>query len=106
MGDMVRYDAQRNVARAQFAAGRGPRGERGRTDQDVEAGTVSADQYKHLNRDGDGATIGIEEIAGQVMRLNYGFHRLLSACVRIRLAERPNDMLAREIKSLLDKGLF
>ena len=64
------------------------------------------DSCRHLNDDNDGATIGIESIAVQVERLNYGMHRLLSALVRARLARKPGDVLALGIKALLDRGLF
>ena len=68
------------------------------------------DQYRHLNGEdsspADGVTVGIEAIAAQVVRLNYGMHRMLSALVRFRLAIRPGDALALGLKQLLDKGLF
>lgn len=69
------------------------------------------DQYRHLNDDKDeGAIIGIEEIAQQVERLNYGTHRLLSAIVRARRARRPAhhgpDELADAIEAALNRGLF
>jgi hypothetical protein len=66
------------------------------------------DQYRHLNDDaasGKGVVIGIEEIATQVVRMNYGTHRLLSALARARLAVNPDDKLGRGIRELLNRGL-
>lgn len=64
------------------------------------------DGYRHISNDkGDGITLGIEEIAPQIERLNYGMHRMLCALVRARLARRPNDELALAIKALIEKGL-
>ena len=64
------------------------------------------DSYKHLNDDGDGVVVGIEAIAEQIVKLNYGTHRLLSAIARLRLARRHDDPLALRIKALLDAGAF
>jgi hypothetical protein len=63
------------------------------------------DRYKHLSNDArDGVAIGVEAIAEQVVRLNYGFHRMLCALVRFHLARFPNSELAREVKAVLDRG--
>lgn len=65
-----------------------------------------------LNKNGDGATIGIEDIARQVVRLNFGTHRLLSAIVRERrkMAIERNrlrpDELADRIEAMLNEDLF
>lgn len=70
----------------------------------------TADTYKHLN-ESDGVLIGIEEIAKQVVKLNYGTHRMLSAIIRAR-RENPSsvyaapDELADELEALLKRGLF
>ena len=66
------------------------------------------DTYKHLN-ESDGVLTGIEEIANQVVKLNYGTHRMLSALVRARRKvgkSHERDELADEIEALLKRGLF
>jgi len=67
---------------------------------------MNFDGYKHLNDDGDGITIGIEEIAPVVEKLNYGMHRMLCALVRARLKRRPGDEMALAIRALIEKGLY
>ncbi len=67
------------------------------------------DAYKHLN-EGDGVVIDIETIAKQIVKLNYGTHRMLSAIIRAR-REKPmtyteRDELADELEVLLKRGLF
>lgn len=69
------------------------------------------DDYKHLNdRERDGVVLDIESVAEQVVHLNYGVHRLLSAIVRRRLeksrSEGREDELAVALKALLDGGLY
>jgi hypothetical protein len=66
---------------------------------------MAIDRYKHLNDGRDGAVIGIEEMAHQVCHLNYGVHRMLSAIVRIRLAEFPGDRMATQLKKLLEDDI-
>jgi hypothetical protein len=72
------------------------------------------DTYKHLN-DRDGVVIDIEDIAKQVVKMNYGVHRLLSALVRARrerakatgeLRDGERDELTEGIAALLERGLF
>ncbi len=63
------------------------------------------DDCKHLNDDPhDGVSIGVEAIAEQIVKLNYGFHRMLCALVRHHVKRFPNSELAREIKAALDRG--
>lgn len=63
------------------------------------------DDYKHLDADPrDGVVVGVEDIAKQVVKLNYGFHRMLCALVRYHEKRFPKSELAREIRAVLDKG--
>lgn len=63
------------------------------------------DNYRHLNdMPRDGAVIGVEDMAAQVVSLNYGFHRMLCALVRYHEKRFPKSELAREIRAVLDKG--
>lgn len=66
---------------------------------------MKMDMYKHLN-DRDGVVVGIEEIAVQVEKMNYGTHRMLSALVRARRANHPKDELADALQALLERGFF
>jgi hypothetical protein len=43
-------------------------------------------------------------MAAQVVSLNYGFHRMLCALVRYHEKRFPKSELAREIRTVLDKG--
>jgi len=64
------------------------------------------DTYRHLNEN-DGVLIGIEDIARQIVKMNYGTHRMLSAIVRARReSARGHDELADRIEALLNEGLF
>lgn len=81
------------------------------------------DRYKHLNESdrqgGHGVVVGIEDIAEQIERMNYGMHRMLSALVRARRAatakkadrwdaeiRAKHNELADRIEALLNEGLF
>lgn len=66
------------------------------------------DRYKHLNQD-ERVEIGIEDVAAQVVAMNYGVHRMLSAIVRRRLEMAGpfgDDELAIALRDLLERGLF
>ena len=65
------------------------------------------DEYRHLNEsDTFKIALNLEQIVEKVMSMNYGIHRFLSAFVRLRLQEDPQDELAKGIEGLLKKGLF
>lgn len=72
---------------------------------------MSIGEYDHLNGDpGDGVTIQIDDIARQIVRLNHGTHRLLSAIVRERRnyakqrgLQSPDDFADR-IEKMLNDG--
>ena len=65
------------------------------------------DQYQSLNETSKfRAEVDIEEVATKVINMNYGVHRLLSAIVRQRLAERSDDRLAIGILALLEDDLY
>ena len=60
------------------------------------------DQYRHLNDHGDGAVIGIEQMAGCVVALNYGTHRMVSALIRQRRMAYPGDPMADALEKALN----
>lgn len=64
------------------------------------------DTYKHLD-DSQPLTLSlsVDAIAEELVRLNYGVHRVLSSIIRYRLAKDPSDELALGIKALLNEGL-
>ena len=60
--------------------------------------------YRHLNDSKDGYTVGIEEYAARLDKLNYGVHRMLSAIARNRLDEKPTDPIGNALRELLNSG--
>ena len=65
------------------------------------------DKCRHLNeKDKLRIELDLEEIVRQVMSMNYGTHRFLSALVRFRLEKFGEDQLARGIEQLLEKDLY
>jgi len=77
------------------------------------------DSYKHLNknskvtiqRDKIIVKIDIEDIAGELLDMNYGVHRLLSALVRQRKEKKDREFnfynsILPEIENLLNKGYY
>ena len=68
-----------------------------------------ADDYRHLNKESK-IQVDLEDVAAQVVHMNYGVHRLLSAIIRKRIEEgtfdgRPDELMDG-IVTLLDKGLY
>ncbi|MBU1046637.1 hypothetical protein KKH36_02555 [Patescibacteria group bacterium] len=64
-------------------------------------------KYNHLNKD-DKFTVGIdlEEVVRQIVKKNYGTHRLLSSLVKVLDEKRGHgDPLSDGIRRLLDEGL-
>ncbi len=62
------------------------------------------DEFNHLPDISIG--VSIDDIATKVVGSNYGFHRMLSSLVRVRLKKNPDCELAIGIKTLLNKGLY
>lgn len=71
------------------------------------------DPYRHLNditdakaRASDGVVLGIETIAEQVERLNYGMVRMVAALARSRLKRKPDDRFALALCDLIRSGMY
>lgn len=68
---------------------------------------IGPDAYRHLNDDGGGVVVGIEEVARQIVDMNYGTHRLLSALVRAqRQRWGEDDETAAKIEAILREGYY
>jgi hypothetical protein len=70
-------------------------------------GNTQMGSYNHLNEDDIlSISLSIDKLAQQVIGMNYGVHRLLSAIAKRRLDNDPQDGLGQGVKQLLDEGWY
>lgn len=67
------------------------------------------DMYKHINEKSK-VEVDIEDIAKQVINMNYGVHRLLSALVIYAKGNKKfygdRQCILAEVEKLLEEGFF